>query len=117
MTRLASLGWVLDPKNFHVGGGFGAGSGLGSGGSEMGLGGSARLSPVAENRLGFPSRTRLKTFGSSRWSNHLDRKRAGSGLRERRRGCSCREKRRKREEMGLLRESWLWWWMLGKHFS
>lgn len=120
MTPLASLGWVWDP-NSHAAG-FGAGSGLGSGGSEMGLGGSARLSPVAENRLGFPSRTRLKTFGSSRWSNHLGRKRAGLGLRERRKGCSCREKRRKKEnrEIGWLRESWLrwwWWWLLGKHSS
>jgi hypothetical protein len=52
-------------------------------------------------------------------SNHLGRKWAGLGLRERRRGCSCREKRRKKEkrEIGLLRESWLWWWLLRKHLS
>jgi hypothetical protein len=97
--------------------GLGGGSGLGFGGSEMGLDGLAQLNPVAQNQLGFGSSTRLKT-GSSKWSNHQSKKWAGLelelelGLKERKRDSyKKKEKKGKKglkknyREMGFVKES------------
>lgn len=97
---------VIDGKSA----GFGTGSVLGSGGSEMVSAGSGQVTPVAQKQLGFGSRMRRKTpawSSSSRLSNHQGRNPAGFGWRGRKKGGNYRNYKEKRLKMdtGLLRGS------------